>query len=529
MRFRVATATGVVLLAGGLAGGSPASPIAAQDRPPEIALPAFDSPPLSAPAFREHLATLAHDSMLGRAQGTPGGALAEAYLEAAFTRAGLVAPDAPGDYRQEVPLLRTAVDPSSAGARLSDGNEIAAEQLIVWSSRDASGPVILAGPVILVGHGISAPEHGVDDYAGVDARGSFVAVEPGLSEDAAARLPGGLNAFAGEDDAKSAVAARHGALGVVFLSQPDGGERFRRRRRMANTPAHYVRTWGPPIEPDVTMALAPAASAALRRAAGRTSMTLSFEQRADTIRPANILGVVEGTGAELVVVTSHLDGYGVGPADETGDSIYNGATDNAAGMAGMLELARWLAGRDAPPVRTVVFVATTAEEGGKHGAGFYAAHPVGSIERTILDLNLDGLGWSAPTDGYAAFPSSGTDALDDIDRVLTPLGLSHSPQAWHDGMAFSFDTAEFLARGVVGLTLWQGGAVRDAFRDRPRATTGQIHSPSDEYHPDWIDEGIEQHLEMYRALLEYYADGGEPPGLVEGNAFAAARVLVEGG
>jgi hypothetical protein len=140
----------------------------------------------------------------------------------------------------------------------------------------------------------------------------------------------------------------------------------------------------------------------------------------------------------------------------------------------------------------------------------------------VIDLNVDGVGFSPPTDDFAAFPVAGTAILPTLERIAGRLGMVFDPQPWHEGMNFSFDTQDFLERGVVGVTVWQGSAVREPYRGSPRLG-GPIHTPNDEYSTAWPDAGIDQHLALYRGILEYYVDGGTVEGFADPNPFESIR------
>ena len=510
-------------------------------------LPAFELPVLSVAAFRAHASALAHDSMAGRAPGTPGGEMAASYLVGAFRQAGLAVPDGSPGYRQEVPFRRARVRTESVVANIRTETQsisLDTEELIVKSG--AGGPrAEFEGRLVFVGHGVASPEMGWDDYAGHDVAGAFVVILPGAPEElmlgltdggASTRAPPAPGAYALTMQGKAAAARRLGARGMIELTSPGEADGFASRRRMSSvvfpTPA-----WGDSRVPDFHVTLGADATAELLAAAGtdwdravaagargdagfdsRIDLRLEFDQDVSEFTAPNIVGVINGATDEIVVMTAHYDGYGIGPATAEGDSVYNGSMDNADGTAGLIEFARAFARRPEPPRRTIVFVATTAEEAGMLGARYYLDNPVGSLEATAVNINIDGLGFRQPTNDFNLFPVDGTDAVPTLERLAEPLGMSFRAEPWHGGMHFSFDTVEFLRRGIVGMTLWQGSDVREEFRGMGGGG-GPTHSPMDEYSPDSGDAGIEQHLALYRAILEHYADGGEAPRLTTGHPF----------
>ncbi len=245
---------------------------------------------------------------------------------------------------------------------------------------------------------------------------------------------------------------------------------------------------------------------------------------ADGNSSANVVGTLEGAerASGNVVLTAHYDAYGIGEADETGDTVYNGALDNACGVAALIELARYFAERDAPLKRTLVFVATTAEETGSLGLEFYAEHPAVPLDQTIVNINVDGINTVGPTEDFIVFPSEGTETRAALELIGKRAGMSLGTEPWQDGMHFAFDTRVFLERSIVGLTLWQGSRYRGLSSEEVstrRGRFGQIHSPGDEW-PGWFDAAaVEQHLRLYITAIEHYAGDAPGPRLSDSNPF----------
>ncbi len=508
----------------------------ASDRSQQPGLPAFRHPPLSAAAFLRHQSALAHDSMQGRGTGQEGGERAARYIARAYAAAGLASGKAGAGYRQRVPLRgnRVRVETLRAALIAGDGRRLAldAAQLSVRSVH-AGARVALEAPLVFAAHGISSSVR--DDYAGTDARGAIVVALPGAPAELARRLPGAGGAYELSDAGKVAAARRHEARGLLFLSAPGSEEQFESGRRAAMGREDLHPGWRPPPGVDLVLGLGPRGTAELLALAGLSwddvaagadaaadlRLALRLETRTREFHAPNLVGVVEGRLDETIVVTAHYDAYGIGPPDASGDSIYNGAADNASGTAALLELARALVARPEPPSRTVVFVATTAEEEGMLGARYWLDEPWGATGPIRLNLNADGVGFRPPTNDFVAFPVAGTDALSALSALAAPLGMTHATQPWHEGMHFAFDTAEFLARGIVGLTVWQGQDVRPEHRSPGGGSGSPIHSPADEMPTTPSEDGISQHLELYWRILTHYADGAPVPAFSEGHPFDA--------
>ena len=485
-----------------------------------------------ADAFKIHVRALANDSMEGRFPGTVGGERAATYIEEAMRQAGLEhTADAEG-FRHSVPLVGTRVD--AAGARVSlhiEGRAVEVDPQALLLRTESDRPrVERRARLVFVGHGVSAPEYGHDDYEDASVAGAWAVVLPGVP--APSSMPGGANGYAATTDAKLAAARRHGAVGVWFLSDPDGDEeRFRASRAVQSGMDNLRDDWTETRRLEAVVDLGPAGSRELLEAVGVTWAGLvtdpadpagaaawpsmeaetAFDVAVGAFEAPNLVGIIPGTdnAAEAVVITAHYDAYGIAAPNEEGDSIYNGATDNAAGTAGLLMMARHFANAD-PPERTLVFVATTAEEGGMLGARGYVDRPVVPLDRTVVNINIDGLGFRPPTEDFQLFPATGLTIGPALEALAAKLDMELTSEPWQPGMHFAFDTKAFMAAGIVGFTVWQGSRVREAHRSE-RPDSGPIHTPDDEYHESWSDAGIEQHLGLYRTIIDHWARGAAPP------------------
>ncbi|NAS13963.1 M28 family peptidase [Poritiphilus flavus] len=219
---------------------------------------------------------------------------------------------------------------------------------------------------------------------------------------------------------------------------------------------------------------------------------------------ANIVGVIKGaaTTKKSIVFTAHYDAYGVIKKEEQNDSIYNGALDNAIGVAALIEIARLFAEQEAPECH-LVFVATAAEEFGAYGSKFYVENPVFPIEDIIICLNIDGFNVSGVREDYFVFPKRGVDYVDQIEAIAKPLGWVYKSPGWEDQLNTSFDTASFLQRSVPALTLWTGDQLKGGKTAEP-IPFGKIHSPEDEITALWNWEGVEDHCLLYKAIADYF-------------------------
>jgi hypothetical protein len=370
---------------------------------------------IGAPAVEAHTRFLAHDLLEGREAGTRGYDLAAAYVAAQFAALGLTPGGDRGGWFQPVPLRKRILASVAIAIRSARGTEILANGVdVAVDAGVTSLNDTVQAPLVFVGWGITAPADGHDNYAGQDVRGKAVV----MLEGAPPSLPGALRAHYGWVDQKAAMATARGAVAILTVKTPAREAVSPWERARVNRPRPAM-SW---VARDGTVGarfgipaitLGPDAGRRLFASTGRNldaimarserdrvdgfdlGSTLDFDRtsRHDDVRSANVLALLPGSDARLrneyVFVTAHLDHVGIGPAID-GDSIYNGAADNAGGVAVMLEIARAMTTRR-PPRRSIVFMATTAEEKGLLGATYYTEYPTIPLDRVAAVVNTDGL------------------------------------------------------------------------------------------------------------------------------------------
>jgi hypothetical protein len=370
-------------------------------------------------AIRAHMAFLADDLLEGRGNGQRGYTIAARYVAAQLASLGVEPGGEAGAGGFEQPVRLREARLAERGATVAVSRQGRETRLVSGRDFAASAELEreeakLAAPVVFAGFGITAPEFQHDDYAGVDVRGKVVALFGG----APASFP--ANPRAHYSGTKAANAAARGAVGMVILLRPDEERaaswavRDRSARRPAMTwlddsggapdvPAGLLRgIWlasevgrglfeGSPLSWDAALA----AAAQGKAQAAPLSAVLRIEKwsRHRELTVPNVIGRIPGSdptrATEHVVYTAHLDHDGVGaPVD--GDSIYNGAYDNAAGIAALIEVARAFATRPRRPARSILLVATAAEERGLLGATYFAAKPTVPLQSIVANLNMDG-------------------------------------------------------------------------------------------------------------------------------------------
>ncbi|HLL30617.1 MAG TPA: M28 family metallopeptidase [Allosphingosinicella sp.] len=440
------------------------------------------APDFTPESFRSHVTFLADDRLEGRDSGSRGYDLAALYVASRFEALGL-RPAGQGGWYQQVPFLeyRLSGEPASlaiGGRRFAHGQEV------VLTPTPQGTPVSIDAPVVFVGYGLAAPELGIDDYKGLDVRGKVVAVLNGFPKGMKSDVGAHLNSE------KRRVASERGAVGLVSIRTPSEAKRrpWSRLQEYANEPAM---TWtggdGQPYTPAPGLrfratldtaaaeALFAGAKTPLRRVldqaerkggrpkgfALKPRLAVSQQSSQRRFTSPNVLAILPGSdpklAGEYVLLMAHLDHEGVKPEGE-GDRIYNGAMDNAVGIATMLEVARALAQSPERPRRSILFAAVTAEEDGLLGAQYLARHPVpGGRVAAVVNLDMPVLLYDF-TD-VIAFGAEHSTMGAAVARAGRGMGvaLSEDPLP-EEGLFTRSDHYRFVQEGVPSVFLMTGFA-----------------------------------------------------------------------
>ncbi|MBN4080770.1 M20/M25/M40 family metallo-hydrolase [Caldithrix abyssi] len=219
---------------------------------------------------------------------------------------------------------------------------------------------------------------------------------------------------------------------------------------------------------------------------------------------ANVIGIIPAVSAtnRSLVFTAHYDAYGIREIEGQEDTIYNGARDNAIGVAAIIEIARIFKTEKAP-AQNLVFVATAAEESGMHGSRYYVEHPIYPLQKITICLNVDGFNVSGQREDYYVMPHQGVDFVDEIESISASMGWSDVSRDKGDYMNKVFDTASFLAKGIPAFTLWTGDRLKGGKTAAP-IEFGKIHTPDDEVNKNWNWDGVEDHIALYKAIADYF-------------------------
>ncbi|MFN8579475.1 MAG: M28 family peptidase [Gemmatimonadaceae bacterium] len=471
----------------------------------------------------KHVGTLASDEYEGRSPGTRGEQRTLDYLMREFKRLGLEPGNPDGSWLQPVSLAAMRATPTVSFTVKGRPLPIQIPRdIIVRVVSPDSDVVVPSSDVVFVGYGIVAPEFGWDDYAGIDVRGKTVVVLPGEPTPETLRaagrpdttiLRGREMSFHGWTRGKREQALNHGAAALIMVRREDEAGRW--NSLLPIFTQEYAAVEGDvKRENPINAYMQWSALQQIFRATGRstdsllvdaarasfkpfaTGATASFRVRLQhrTLATHNVVAKLTGSDPvlreEIVLYSSHWDAFGR-DTTLTGDQIRNGAVDNAIGTAQLLEIAGAFARLPKHPARTILFVATTAEELGLLGARAYALQPLYPLSRTLADINLDsGLPWGRTT--AVTNLGDGRSTLDEVVRqVARELGKTIEPDASpEEGFYFRSDHFEFARVGVPSIFVGPAGEVigkPPGFLKQKDDEYGakDYHTLTDEIKPGW--------------------------------------------
>ncbi len=463
---------------------------------------------------------LASDRLEGRAPGTRGEELTTDFLAAEFKKAGLKPVGERGTYLQPVPLVRVVTSPKST-LRVTKGNDtldLVCDEEFAGMSHTQTELEQFDAEAVFVGHGITAPEFDWDDYKGIDVTGKVVVLftnEP--PSDDPKFFAGKALTYYGRWTYKFEEATRRGAKACLIIHTPEtAGYPYSvvrplegaQLKRDADKPALAFAGWVSRKAGEKLLGLSgKTVDEALKAADTKGFKAFSlgvtakgqFPTRVEKIVSHNVVGLVEGSDpalkSEAVVFTAHWDHLGVGRA-VGGDTIYNGAADNATGCALLLELARAWAALAPKPKRSALFLAVTAEEKGLLGSKYYAQNPIVPLGKTALDLNFDMILPLGVPESIVVTGADRTTAWPTVQAVAKKHGLEiEADQRAHLGVFYRSDHFSMARAGVPAFSVAAGMKIRGKPADfAPKALQAfndkAYHSPQDEVQPDWDYSGF---------------------------------------
>ncbi|HXI21131.1 MAG TPA: M20/M25/M40 family metallo-hydrolase [Gemmatimonadales bacterium] len=499
---------------------------------------------------RAHLGFLADDLLEGRAPATRGGELAAKYIAAQFTRLGLEPAGDSGTYFHRVPIIALTPDPTLQVTGAAPATLRYRDDYVLWSMRNEER-VNVAAPAVFVGYGIVAPEWGWDDYAGADVKGKIVVClvnDPGLHDPAIFR--GKVMTYYGRWTYKIEEAQRQGAAGIIMVHTTESatypwstvtgswtGEQVR-----LETPATslVVAGW---IRDSVAARVLAAGGMnldELMQRAGRKgfrAVPLPFGLEAGVhsqvrrSETANVVARLPGHGrlaSEAVLIGGHYDHLGVrAPVD--GDSIYNGAEDNASGTAAVLAAAEAFVRSDVQPQRSILFMAFGAEESGLLGSQAFAERPTVPLKDLAAVLNMDVMNLYGRTRDISALglDQSSLGRVFELSARAEGLRVVEDSTSLIQGSFFRSDHFPFAKAGVPALSLESG----HDFEGRPPGwgeeqqkeyTAHRYHQPQDEILPWFTMDGAVQQIRVILRTALAVADAPTQPAWNPSSEFRAA-------
>jgi Zn-dependent M28 family amino/carboxypeptidase len=541
----------VPILLGALACATDAGPGSGPPAP-AAALAAIDTATLM-----QHIRVLAADSLYGRRPGSIGEDKTIAYLEAQFKAMGLRPGNTDGTYIQKVPLVGITVKgtPALTFAKAGATRSLKwRDDYVAWTRHVAPSVRLTNSEMVFVGYGTEAPEFTWDDFKGLDAAGKTLVMlvnDPPLAD--TSQFGGPRMTYYGRWTYKYDQGMRHKAAAVILVHEtgPAGypftvvqgraAEQFDLVTPDKNLSRSSVEGWITLDQARALFAMAGQDFDSLKaRAATReftpvplgvaASVTLNNTLR--TVDSRNVIAKLEGSDPvlrdEFVMYIAHWDHFGIG-TKVNGDSIYNGALDNASGTSGLLAMARAYAAMPTPPKRSVLFLAVTAEEQGLLGSAYYAAMPIHPLAKTAAVINMDGLNQFGPTNDLTVV-GLGASELDDYARVAaSEQGRVLKPDAEPEkGFYYRSDHFNFAREGVPAFdpdagTDFVGKPPEFGKQKRDEYTSKFYHSPQDDIKADWDLSGAVQDLQLFLTMGYRVAEAAKMPEWRVGNEFRAAR------
>jgi Zn-dependent M28 family amino/carboxypeptidase len=515
----------LVLAASACATANPKNPIL------EKAAPGLNS--IRGEALSARIRFLSDDLLEGRFTGSRGHAIAERYVASEMQALGLEPAGSGGAYLQPVPLRAAMKDPQRTALSIAGGGPEEAlvnERDFVLASDLRTPEVDVAAPLVFVGYGVVAPEYKYDDLAGADLKGKIAVIFSAAPlSDREDFFPPIAHAVLADVRAKIRRLAERGAVGMITVFRPEDEERLP-WARVASSSRLEQMSWIKDGEPGASPAGVPlrgslhwkAFEKILARAGVEGGLALLEQKaKANALKPfniaatlhgrlttnfrsltsGNVAGILRGSDPKLrdeyVVYSAHLDHLGIGaPID--GDSLYNGALDNASGVASVLEVARAFVALPERPARSILFLTVTGEERGLLGSEYFARNPTVPASSIVADINIDMIVPLHPLLDVFGLGAEYSTLLEPMRQAAAALRLAVSPDPQPKQMSFiRSDQYSFVKQGVPAIFIRPGdldaaGAYEPNIGLRKKWTATRYHSPKDKWDPTYNYEAMAQ-------------------------------------
>jgi Zn-dependent M28 family amino/carboxypeptidase len=508
---------------------------------------------------------LSSDEFEGRAPGSKGEELTVKFLQDAFTKIGLKPGNTDGTFVQPLPLVgitATNTRPLTVTGRGKNTTFRWRDELVAWTKRVADTASIENSELIFAGYGVTAPEFNWDDFKDVDVKGKTILVLVNDPQIPSASDPSQLDpalfngkamTYYGRWTYKFEEGARRGAAGILIVHEtgPAGypftvvqgnlDERFDLITPDKNMGRASIEGW---LSLDATKKLLAQAGQDFD-ALKKQSLTREFRpvplglqasvairNSLRTVQSRNLVAKLEGSDPQLrdeyVVYTAHWDHLGRGAAVD-GDDIYNGALDNASGVAALLEIARAFTSVEPKPKRSVLFLMVGAEEQGLLGAQHYAEQPIYPLAKTLANINIDGVNQWGRTKDITVIGMGASDLDDYLRDAAAEQGRALRPDPESEkGFYYRSDHFNFAKKGVPALYTdtgidFVGKPSEYSQQKRDEYTNKDYHAPSDEIKPDWDLTGAVDDTQLLFLVGYRVANAAKFPEWKPGNEFKAVR------
>ncbi len=505
-----------------------------------------------------NLVTLASDEFMGRLPFTEGEKITTSFLESEFKAMGLE-PGNGDSYFQDVPMV-SIVSKSSEIMELKNSSSSVSlagfQDFVIWTQKTDSLVEVKDTEVVFAGFGIVAPEYGWNDYEGLDVKGKIVVVlvnDPGFGTEDSTFFKGNTMTYYGRWTYKYEEAARQGALGCLIVHNTiPAGYGFNVIQGKHNAPILYLddrgkETYKMGFEGWITLPsakklfdlaglndgelLAQARKQGFKGMPLGVNLTASLQVEAEYNVSQNVVAKITGKSKpeEYIIYSAHWDHFGIGKPDETGDSIYNGALDNASGTAALLALAKAFK-TDGAPERTVVFLAVTAEEQGLWGSAYYAQNPIYPKEKTVANINMDGINPYGKMKDVSIIGAGQSEMEDLLNVELEKLGRYSAPEPNPvAGYYFRSDHFNFAKIGIPALYFGTGIDHVEKGKEYGKQlqddyTANYYHKPNEEYDTArWNLEGAVDDVQVLYNVGRSLANSDKWPSWKPTSEFKAIR------
>ncbi|MDH5213710.1 MAG: M28 family peptidase [Gammaproteobacteria bacterium] len=512
---------------------------------------------ITADMMRHYVRELSDDKYEGRGPGSRGDVAARQYLAGEMEKMGLEPGAANGSWQQEFDLVGVAAEQPPAW-KFRRGDDVLTlkqwDQFIVGSGVQAEQASVNDAEIVFVGYGIQAPEYDWDDYKGQDLKGKVLLMMNNDPDWDPELFGGETRLWYGRWDYKYLSAAKQGAVGAIIIhTSPSAGYPFQVVQTSwtgeqfelpaGDEPRNRIKAWATEDAVRQLLSFAGHDLDKLREAADNRDFvpvplgittSISLNVSLNRVQSANVLGLIPGSDPKLrdqaVIYTAHHDHLGIGTPNADGDSIYNGAMDNASGVAQVMAIAKAIRSMPQAPRRSILVALVGAEEQGLLGSLYYADNPTFAPGKIAANLNYDGGNiWGDTHD--VTFIGLGKSSIDSIvTAIAAEQGRVVKPDQFSDrGYFYRSDQFSFAKIGVPAMYLDTG----TDFVDRPpewgreqqnHYTDVNYHQPTDEYNDGWNFDGMiaDAHLGFWAGLAIANAD--EMPAWNRGDEFEAARL-----